>query len=182
MIKGYEVKCHLMLPWWSLRSFNLRSFAISLDVSTFYLHYKKSEVKKFKLSRSEEFWGRGNKISENGGFISFGRQCTSQTVDEMSKSSSDSDAGSDNDSTLPIFSCVVQKYHLHTHAPVANALYHLGMDALSGSHGQMKLNERSGKRWQAFQKQDAKKALKAFPALIIKILARKVTEKCVPVS
>jgi len=82
---------------------------------------------------------------------------------------------------LPLFSCVVQKYHLHTHAPVANVLYHLGMmDALL--HGQMKLNERSGKRWQAFQKQDAKKALKAFPALTIKILARKVTDKHVPVS
>ncbi|KAE9403340.1 hypothetical protein BT96DRAFT_419656 [Gymnopus androsaceus JB14] len=101
---------------------------------------------------------------------------------KLATKAGDSDAESDNDSTLPIFSCVVQKYHLHTHAPVANVLYHLGMDALSGSHGQMKLNERSGKRWQAFQKQDAKKALKAFPALTIKIPARKVTEKCVPVS
>ena len=81
----------------------------------------------------------------------------------LSKKNENSDSDRDeNDDEIPQISCQIMgyKYHLHTHAPVANVLYHLRMDELTGSHHKMQLNEHSGKWWQAFQKQDAKKALK----------------------
>ncbi|KAJ3804237.1 hypothetical protein F5876DRAFT_70806, partial [Lentinula aff. lateritia] len=34
-----------------------------------------------------------------------------------------------------------RSFHLHTHAPIANVLYHLGQDALSGPLNRMELNE-----------------------------------------
>ncbi|KAJ3851678.1 hypothetical protein EV368DRAFT_83283 [Lentinula lateritia] len=68
-------------------------------------------------------------------------------IDDSSENSDES--GSDDEAaSCPQFSCHTpgRSFHLHTHAPIANVLYHLGQDALSGPLNRMELNEQSRKK------------------------------------
>ncbi|KAJ3858911.1 hypothetical protein EV359DRAFT_68616, partial [Lentinula novae-zelandiae] len=98
----------------------------------------------------------------------------STTLGGNSDSDSESDADDEN-LLVPQFSCLGSSrkcYHLHTHAPAANVLYHLGMNALSGTHEKMELNSQSAKKWTAFQRREMKEVLKSIPVLKIRIPAK----------
>ena len=77
------------------------------------------------------------------------------------------------------FACTVapHKYHLHTHAPIDNVVYHLGAGALTGSHSQMKLNSTAAARWNTFLHPKTQAMIsKIAPALKIQIPLKKITQ------
>ncbi|KAF9526823.1 hypothetical protein CPB83DRAFT_837122 [Crepidotus variabilis] len=97
---------------------------------------------------------------------------------EINTSSEESDSHSTSEDSLdessddmPDFLCIgsaKMKYHLHTHAPVDNVLYHPGPKALVGSRNKMSLVPASALYWTALNKAKST-VLKGFPALQIRI-------------
>ncbi|KAJ4480786.1 hypothetical protein C8R41DRAFT_771229 [Lentinula lateritia] len=108
-------------------------------------------------------------------FLPLGLPIVSSIIHDDSSENSDESGSDDEAASCPQFSCHTpgRSFHLHTHAPIANVLYHLGQDALSGPLNRMELNERSRKRWTVFRKKETKKVLEEVPVLKIKIPARK---------
>ncbi|KIJ21208.1 hypothetical protein PAXINDRAFT_6980 [Paxillus involutus ATCC 200175] len=64
------------------------------------------------------------------------------------ESTSGDDAMYEDDDSLPSFTKFYHTYHLHTHAPISNILYHLGSKAFDG-HDQStpRLTASAAKHW-----------------------------------
>ena len=66
----------------------------------------------------------------------------------------DDDDDDEAEKTTPDFTCSVgnHKYHLHTHAPAAHIIYHLGKNALTGDHPTKKSpTDLAASHWNAIQ-------------------------------
>ncbi|KAJ3727641.1 hypothetical protein C8R42DRAFT_620753 [Lentinula raphanica] len=136
----------------------------------------------YKKGQSSRY-GSVNKATEISGlsFLSlrvFLPLVTASDDGDTSGSGSGSDTD-EEDAPIPHFSCLGsgrKRFHLHTHAPIADVLYHLGKDALSGPLDKMQLNERCAQKWSLFQKREIRAALKASAPLKIIIPARRREE------
>ena len=66
----------------------------------------------------------------------------------------DDDDDEPSERAAPDFTCSLthHKYHLHTHAPTAHIIYHLGKDALKGDgHTRKSLTDLAASHWNAIQ-------------------------------
>ncbi|KAH7882903.1 hypothetical protein F5I97DRAFT_1977520 [Phlebopus sp. FC_14] len=80
----------------------------------------------------------------------------------LSSENSDETVYEDDDpeDSLPRFSMRYHSYHLHTHAPVHHALYHLGQTAFQGSDQRaLQLTPEAGKHWRALTQPTVKQKL-----------------------
>ncbi|KAF5327526.1 hypothetical protein D9619_004409 [Psilocybe cf. subviscida] len=102
---------------------------------------------------------------------------------ESSTDDMEDDADTDDDDCNPDFTCTPLqnskfKYHLHTHAPVENVVYHLGSRALSGTYSKKKLEAMSASRWKTFTKPKTQAVIaKACPLPKIRIPGGKLVKK-----
>lgn len=84
----------------------------------------------------------------------------------------DDDESDDDANPSPIFSGLYKhRFHLHTYAPIAHLLYHLGPNAFKptqNAHQALSLTNTNASRWAAFNKPAVKQKL------IIKIPARRL--------
>jgi hypothetical protein len=71
-----------------------------------------------------------------------------------------------------------KKFHLHTHAPISNLIYHLGEKELVDGDGNLKkLTPRAAARWKALTSHKVKKVIEAkAPALKIRIPGGAITK------
>ena len=79
-----------------------------------------------------------------------------QLLQTTAATSNDTDNEDDelSEKTAPDFTCSLtnHKYHLHTHAPAAHIIYHLGKDALKGDSATRKsLSDLAASHWNAIQ-------------------------------
>ncbi|KAG6899051.1 hypothetical protein C0993_001350 [Termitomyces sp. T159_Od127] len=82
--------------------------------------------------------------------------------------STNSDEESDADTTGPEFTCAInrKKFHLHTHAPVDNVIFNLGLHALVGDDIlQKSLTPLATSRWNILQSAKLKPILAKVPVL-----------------
>jgi hypothetical protein len=77
----------------------------------------------------------------------------------------------DSEDLLPTFTKFYHTYHLHTHAPISNILYHLGSRAFDGPNPHaLRLTVKAAKHWLALTRPVVKEKL-----LKLKVSGGKIT-------
>ncbi|KAJ7590345.1 hypothetical protein C8J56DRAFT_888508 [Mycena floridula] len=94
-----------------------------------------------------------------------------QNQDAASTSDSEDEAEVEEDDD-PEFSGRIGQSHIHTHAPIANVLYHLGASALVITNAKKEtygLLSYAAEQWCALTSKEVKKVLKKHPVIKIRI-------------